>query len=129
VNHVRITSREELRRNSPVEEALFDALLAEIAVRKLAITVTRQRPIAVEARLTLHVDLALELSGRRLAIEVDGFEFHHETRDQVERDYRRDRALGGLGWQVIRFLGREVNRDPTGCALEAVNVFCAGGIS
>lgn len=55
-----------------------------------------------------------------LFVEVDGYRFHDFTRDQLERDRKRDRYLMRAGWRVIRFTGREVNANPSACANEVV---------
>jgi very-short-patch-repair endonuclease len=51
----------------------------------------------------------------RIAIDVDGHDFHERTKEQAARDRSRDRALLCAGWQVLRFTGSEVYRDATGC--------------
>lgn len=52
------------------------------------------------------------------AIELDGLK-GHATPTDIEKDRRRQRAIEGEGWSVIRFGGREVTTDPRRCALEA----------
>jgi very-short-patch-repair endonuclease len=51
----------------------------------------------------------------RVAVEVDGHEFHEKTKEQAARDKARDRFLTAKGWLVMRFTGSEVFRDPAGC--------------
>jgi very-short-patch-repair endonuclease len=58
----------------------------------------------------------------RLAVEVDGHEFHEKTKDQAARDKRRDRELQQEGWNVFRFTGSEVWRVPFGCC-DQINRF------
>lgn len=53
-----------------------------------------------------HVDLML---GRRLVIELDGWEFHN-TREAFEEDRRRDAKLAARGYLVLRFTYRQVTR-------------------
>lgn len=53
---------------------------------------------------------------RRLVVECDGHEFHERTKEQAAKDKSRDRALNGLGYDVFRFTGSELWRDPFGCA-------------
>jgi very-short-patch-repair endonuclease len=69
------------------------------------------------------VDFTLSHPGAkdRLAIELDGFVHHGSTPAQFERDAARQRAITARGWTVIRFSGREVNRDPRRCAAEAMH--------
>lgn len=64
--------------------------------------------------------LDFALVGRsRVAIELDGHEFHERTKQQATRDKSRDRKLVELGWKVLRFTGSEVWKDPMLCADEA----------
>ncbi len=65
-------------------------------------------------------DFGIVNGSTQLFVEVDGYHFHDVTRDQLERDRKRDRYLMRAGWRVIRFTGREVHRDPSGCAEEVM---------
>lgn len=47
--------------------------------------------------------------GERLVIEVDGAEFHTSVKD-FEEDRRRDAVLSALGYRVLRFSYRQVER-------------------
>ena len=47
----------------------------------------------------------------RLAIETDGGRFHR-TRQSRERDARRDQLLRLIGFEPVRFTGRQVEREP-----------------
>jgi len=58
----------------------------------------------------------------RVAVELDGHEFHQKTKEQVERDHRRSRALAKAGWTVLRYAGSEVWRDAGACALDVAGV-------
>lgn len=46
----------------------------------------------------------------RLVVEVDGSDFH-SSRRAIERDHRKDVAFKALGIDVLRFTGRQVNRE------------------
>lgn len=63
-------------------------------------------------------DIMISIGGRQLVVECDGAEFHATTKEQVERDKRRDRYCAARGICVMRFSGAEINRDPRGCAAE-----------
>lgn len=54
-----------------------------------------------------------------VAIECDGHDFHERTKEQAERDKKRDRDIQSLGWNVARFTGSEIVRDPKGTADKA----------
>lgn len=55
----------------------------------------------------------------RVAVELDGAAFHG-SREQRERDLRRDSALAALGWVVLRFSYARLTADPDGCRREIV---------
>jgi very-short-patch-repair endonuclease len=52
---------------------------------------------------TFKIDLAYP--DRKIAIEVDGFDFHR-TRTEFDADRERQNALIGAGWSVLRFTSR-----------------------
>lgn len=53
---------------------------------------------------------------RRLIVECDGHDYHERTKEQAARDRSRDRDFQLRGYTVLRFTGRELHRDPLGCA-------------
>lgn len=61
----------------------------------------------------------------RLAIECDGHEFHERTPAQAEHDRKRDRWLQAHGFEVMRFTGREINRNPFDCAQQVYDRYNA----
>lgn len=54
----------------------------------------------------------------RLAVEIDGHDFHERTKEQVTHRDRRDRALQNDGWQILHFSGPELFGNPLRCATE-----------
>lgn len=62
-------------------------------------------------------------SSTGVVIEADGRAFHAGTADQVAADKARDRAvLLATGSPTIRFTGSEINKDPIGCAEQALEI-------
>jgi len=55
-------------------------------------------------------------------IECDGHEFHQKTKEQVEKDYQRVRDLQMEMYEVIRFSGTEIWRNPHKCAMEILKI-------
>lgn len=53
---------------------------------------------------------------RRLVVECDGHDFHERTKEQAAKDRSRDRWLTSNDYDVFRFTGSELWRDPMGCA-------------
>lgn len=63
----------------------------------------------------------------RIAVELDGHDFHERTKAQASADKRRDRIFAANGWTVLRFTGSDVYRDPYAVVSEVVdtcNRFC-----
>ena len=61
------------------------------------------------------VDLAYPVI--KLAIEVDGLEFHGSQQAFI-KDQKRQRDIQNEGWTVIRFATKEVNINSSGCVQE-----------
>jgi very-short-patch-repair endonuclease len=115
---------------SPIESRMLNALLGcgfntDVRAHDGLGTLWQQHSIDIGAGC-VHVDFAVTrkvgLRRVRIAIEVDGHEFHQRTKEQVERDYQRGRELARVGWIVIRFTGSEVWRDAGACALEVSGI-------
>lgn len=72
------------------------------------------------------VDFLFEYIGprgrRRVIVECDGHAFHERTKEQASSDKARDRFLVSRGFQVLRFTGSEIYRDPIICWAETRNV-------
>jgi very-short-patch-repair endonuclease len=52
-----------------------------------------------------------------LAVEMD-VAAYHGSREQREKDIRRDALLATVGWQTLRFGYRPLTGDPEGCRRE-----------
>jgi len=59
-------------------------------------------------------------------VECDGHDYHDKTREQAERDKKRDREITKAGYPVFRFTGRELHRDPREAAQEVLDFLFAG---
>ncbi|MGD6879291.1 endonuclease domain-containing protein [Bacillus infantis] len=82
---------------SPIERRLFDALTA--------------RGYDVNAQVKCGpycIDLAL--IAYKIAIECDGREFHSSP-EAKKRDRRKDAYLRKNGWIVLRFTGKQINKE------------------
>jgi very-short-patch-repair endonuclease len=60
---------------------------------------------------------------RRLAVELDGYEFH-SSKEAFTNDRRRHRHLELAGWRVIRFSGAEINADVEACVSDFIAWLC-----
>jgi very-short-patch-repair endonuclease len=67
------------------------------------------------------VDFTLTHPGSllRLAIELDGHEWHRRTAAEAEHEAVRERAIVTDGWTLVRYMGREVMRGPRKVANDA----------
>lgn len=105
----RVTERTE----SPIETMLVGTIKEWLEFSGFLSTVKTQASIG-----PYRADILIEEDDRRLVVECDGAEFHATTKEQVERDKRRDRYCAARGICVMRFSGAEIHRDPRGCAAE-----------
>ncbi len=102
---------------SPIEERLALHLGVALIGEKLE----SQRQVETSAG-NFRLDFALEISGKKVAIECDGHEFHERTKEQATRDKARDRALTAEGWRILRFTGSEIWKAPELCAAEVARM-------
>lgn len=56
-----------------------------------------------------------------IIVECDGYYFHDSNIEQKIRDKRRERELMAEGYQMLRFSGSEIYRDPFLCAQEVID--------
>lgn len=62
------------------------------------------------------------LKDARLIIELDGH-CYHSTPEQLEKDAIRQRYLTRAGYTVIRFTGREINRNAAACVADVRTIY------
>lgn len=67
------------------------------------------------------VRLDFAIPALRVAIETDGYGYHH-TREQLAHDLSRQRYIMRHGWIVIRFSGTEIKRAVGLCVSDAVQI-------
>jgi very-short-patch-repair endonuclease len=58
----------------------------------------------------------------KLAIELDGHDFHEKTKEQATRDRRRERAIIRHGFTILRFTGSEIFRNSRKCVEEVIEM-------
>lgn len=103
---------------SPIEELLARELRSipgfgqQIEVKREKRFIQGEHPDH-KVKKSYRIDMGF--SNIKLAIEVDGHEFH-KTKNQRTNDARRERELELMGWRVIRFTGSEVFRSAEHCA-------------
>ena len=86
-------------------EKRFTALARKQGLPELVV----QHEVWTAGRLVARVDAALpEL---KLAVEIDGFEYHSSP-EAFQQDRTRQNALVSLGWTVLRFTWSDIVRRP-----------------
>lgn len=58
----------------------------------------------------------------KLAIEIDGHDFHEKTKEQAGYDKRRDREIAIHDYYVLRFTGSEIYTNSIKCVQEVINI-------
>jgi very-short-patch-repair endonuclease len=81
----------------------------------------QQRPVVVNGQ-TFYLDVAYD--DVMLAVEMDGAAWHG-SRQQRERDIRRDALLATAGWQTLRFSYGRMTASPHACRREVWSVYWA----
>jgi very-short-patch-repair endonuclease len=99
---------------SPLEEAFARCwVVAQMLCLDYVITL-RPQVVVGDYRLDFVLG-SIYRSFPKLAVELDGHEFHEKTREQVTRRNTRDRYLQMTGWKVFHVSGSEFFRDPLEC--------------
>lgn len=141
-----LIKRSEVYCDSPIEASLLSALLTEDSAFYyegepilIAPGTTFEMPepgdtpdsrfiLAPQYRVGAYrIDIAAAYTwtGKRVAIECDGHDFHEKTKEQAGSDNSRNRALLAAGWPVMRFTGSQIHADPFACAAEIARFLAA----
>lgn len=59
--------------------------------------------------------LDIAVPSARLAIEVDGWEWHGKHKGDFQRDRERQNLLTLNGWRILRFTAGKIRKDASGC--------------
>lgn len=106
-----------------------DALDSELERRMIALIRRHDLPpVTFHARLCGY-EVDFLVTGTRVVLECDGWEYHDKQRSRFERDRRRDAELAAAGYVVVRFTYVMLMRDPRWVAAmirQAVRQFTAG---
>jgi len=60
----------------------------------------------------------------KIAIELDGFQWHYLNKNQVAHDKRRERKIILADYTLLRYTGSEVNQDPVNILEEIYFTYC-----
>lgn len=108
--------------SSPIEQIFLLEWKSAGLDKKLKVHLSPHEPVSTDDAsyevdfLIVPEDPALE--NVKIAIELDGHEFHEKTKDQVRNDKIRERAIIQQGVTVLRFSGSEIVRNGRGCVEE-----------
>jgi very-short-patch-repair endonuclease len=119
VDYMRFQEWQENRCESPIERAFWSMAYFELK-KRIGGEFWPQYvvgPFRVDFALIRVPDAHL----LRVAIELDGHDFH-KTKEQRIEDARRERWLTGRGWTVIRFTGSDIQRDLQRCVDETIEI-------
>ena len=64
-----------------------------------------------------YVDLDAACVTAKVGVELDGHRYH-SSREDRERDMRKDTALAALGWVALRYSYRRLTGEPSACRRE-----------
>jgi very-short-patch-repair endonuclease len=104
---------------SPIEKYLFIQIIRLSIAENLNLTgspfngIFPQHKVTINDTLYYLVDFVFHTHAKhKIAVELDGYEFHEKTKDQAQADKEKDRNLQQAGYFVARFTGSEVYADP-----------------
>ena len=109
---------DEARREG-CESPLELRLLKAMRVAGLPEPLKQHKVYDSRGRLLTRADFAY-VTPKRILIYADGLEFHSAIRQRIH-DTRQSNQLQTEGWQVLRFLGPLVHRNPTDCIMQLRN--------
>jgi very-short-patch-repair endonuclease len=114
-------NRHEIR--SPVEQIFLMEWRYLEMDRKHNVTIKPQTQMTV-AGSTYRIDFVVTWpeQKQKLAIEIDGHEFHEKTKQQAARDRARERSIVREGYTIMRYTGSEVFANPRKCVQEVASL-------
>jgi superfamily II DNA or RNA helicase/very-short-patch-repair endonuclease len=107
---------EALSSESFLEYAFLRWVLTPAAERELVKLITPQQEVSSGGR-TYRVDYAIRGERLRVAVELDGFEFHG-SRHAFTYDRLRQNDLHAAGWNVLRFSYDAIRHDAARCVAQ-----------
>jgi len=83
----------------------------------LGVAIAPQTELTI-ARKRYRIDFVIASPDLKLAIEIDGHDFHEKTKEQAASDRARERSIVREGYTMMRFTGSEIFRNPRACVNE-----------
>lgn len=113
-----------LTSDSYLEHAFLRWILQPAADPAIAEYVTPQREVERPGGKPYRIDYAIEGTSLKVAIELDGFEFHSDRR-AFSYDRLRQNDLQASGWQVLRFSYDSIRLETARCVGQLQALLCA----
>lgn len=89
---------------SPIEDLLWKGL------RALQVLAERQWKIIIEKK-NYYLDFAIFCKDGKLAVETDGYTYHHDDRNQIDYDTWRQNNIDIDGWRFLHYTTKQVKDD------------------
>jgi very-short-patch-repair endonuclease len=83
----------------------------------LGVTIAPQTELTIASK-KYRIDFVIASPDLKLAIEIDGHDFHEKTKEQAANDRARERSIVREGYTLMRFTGSEIFRNPRSCVNE-----------
>ena len=97
----------DLYDDSPLEDLLWQKL------KRLNFTAERQWKLNIQNKIYF-LDFAIFCkNNNKLAIEVDGYHFHYESKEQIDYDTWRQNEIQIDEWSILRYTSQQVMNDWT----------------
>ena len=95
------------------------SLLKETPIEKYMENAMFNHKIPAESQYKIGKKIAdFAYPQQRLVIECDGYKWHKQDKEQIEKDIKRDKSLARKGWRVLHFSGVQIRRNIEGCIKE-----------
>jgi very-short-patch-repair endonuclease len=91
---------------SPLEDRLWKAL------KYIGILAERQWKVVIQKN-NYYLDFAVFCKNGKLAIETDGYKFHHDSKEQIDRDTWRQNEIEIDDWRFLHYTSKQVKDDWT----------------
>ena len=110
---------------TPIEQILYLSLILNKQDNEYIFEIHPQKSIKYEDK-NYKVDFLVErvkpnkecknyrILNYPIIVECDGFEFH-SSKEQMNNDYKRENNLKSMGYNVIRFTGSQIFKEPEKC--------------
>jgi very-short-patch-repair endonuclease len=92
--------------DSPLEDLLWSGLKA------LGVLAERQWKVVIQKN-KYYLDFAVFCNNGKLAIETDGYKFHHDSKEKIDYDTWRQNEIELDDWRFLHYTSKQVKDDWT----------------